>query len=172
MTRCKNGHIFHPTWFYTAQHHLVQSLLSWKFHGCILRQDFHPQYVPVEYVHTIKAYNPVKESHCAWQTPRKHKSGGYRNRKKWTCQTCLTGFGHEAENWTFLPFQSRHVMTRCKNWHVFHPTRLHYYYYTTWLTTSSTTTHIYSILDPQQPPTFPLGLLGRLLYKTRGRQWC
>jgi hypothetical protein len=97
-------------------------LLSWKFHGCILRQDFHPQYVPVEYVHTIKAYNPVKESHCAWQTPRKHKSGGYRNWKKWTCRTCLTRFGREAKNWTFLPFQSRHVMTRCKNGHIFHPT--------------------------------------------------
>jgi hypothetical protein len=52
------------------------------------------------------------------------KSGGYRNRKKWTCQTCLTGFGREEENWTFLPFQSRHVMTRCKNGHVFHPTPL------------------------------------------------
>jgi hypothetical protein len=50
------------------------------------------------------------------------KSGGYRNQKKWTCQTCLTGFGREAENWTFLSFQSRHVMTRCKNGHVFHPT--------------------------------------------------
>jgi hypothetical protein len=45
--------------------------------------------------------------------PETVKSGGYRNQKKWTCLTC---FGREEENWTFLAFQSRHVKPRCKSY--------------------------------------------------------
>jgi hypothetical protein len=91
----------------------------------------------------------------AWCKCNKRWSVGYQNQKKWTCQTCLTHFGREEENWTFFGFQSRHVMTLLLPHHM-----INYFEYNH--------THLLN----SRPPTtsFLLVDLDRLRYKTRGGQ--